>query len=152
MNAKSFLDKWAAVLGFAGGVLALILADPQSESYIVVVTIAVIFFLAWLYGVFVAQEAARQPPPPVMRPDPAALAPPPPLLQRAPAQDLAAFRAQEDQVLGSYGWVDKEARLVRIPIEEAMKLVAEKGLPVLSPAPSASPGGGLPERAGSKVP
>jgi hypothetical protein len=118
----------------------------KAGFYVVAITTAVIFFLAWLYGLFVAQEAARQPPPPVMRPDAAALAPPPPLLQTAPAQDLAAFRAQEDIILGSYGWVDKEAKLVRIPIEEAMRIVAEKGLPVLGPAPTPSPGGAVPGR------
>ena len=117
----------------------------RSGFYIVLVTTAVIFFLAWLYGVFAAQEAARQPPPPIMRPDAAALAPPPPLLQTAPAQDLVAFRAQEDRILGSYGWVDKEAGIVRIPIEEAMRIVAENGL-ALAPAPSPSPGRDVPGR------
>ena len=31
-------------------------------------------------------------------------------------------------MLDSYGWVDKDAGVVRIPIEEAMKLTVERGL------------------------
>jgi hypothetical protein len=38
-----------------------------------------------------------------------------------------------DQQLNSYGWVDREARIVRIPIREAIKIVAEeKLLPAVS--------------------
>ena len=32
-------------------------------------------------------------------------------------------------MLDSYGWVDKNAGVVRIPIDEAMKLTLERGLP-----------------------
>ena len=105
-----------------------------------VVTTAVVVVLLWrLYFVFVAQEASRQPPPPVMKVDPEAMTVPLPNLQAFPAQDLAAFRAREDSVLHSYGWVDKEAGVVRIPIEEAMRILAERGLPPPAPAPVETP-------------
>jgi len=55
--------------------------------------------------------------------------PPEPRLQTDPRQDLADMRAKEDYVLGSYGWVDKNAGVVRIPIDAAMKLTLERGLP-----------------------
>ena len=55
--------------------------------------------------------------------------PPEPRLQTDPRQDLADMRAKEDEVLGSYGWVDKNAGVVRIPIDAAMKLTLERGLP-----------------------
>jgi len=55
--------------------------------------------------------------------------PPEPRLQTNPRQDLRDLRSQEDQILGSYGWVDKNAGTVRIPIEQAMKLTLERGLP-----------------------
>lgn len=42
---------------------------------------------------------------------------------------LAEFRAQEDALLTSYGWVEKDRGLARIPIDEAMRIVAERGLP-----------------------
>ncbi len=55
--------------------------------------------------------------------------PPEPRLQTNPRQDLKDMRAQEDALLHSYGWVDKNAGVVRIPIDEAIKLTLERGLP-----------------------
>ena len=55
--------------------------------------------------------------------------PPEPRLQTNPREDLRTLRAKEDELLGSYGWVDKNAGVVRIPIEDAMKLTVERGLP-----------------------
>ena len=57
---------------------------------------------------------------------------------------LAEFRAQEDALLTSYGWVEKDAGIARMPIAEAMKVVAEHGLPKfpappVTPAPRATP-------------
>lgn len=94
---------------------------------ILLVTIAVVFFLYWLYFVFVRQEASRQPPPPVLKAQAGLLNPPPPRLQPSPLADLASFREQEDVILNGYGWVDKEKKIVRVPIEEAMRIMAERG-------------------------
>jgi hypothetical protein len=55
--------------------------------------------------------------------------PPEPRLQTDPRQDLADMRAKEDDTLTSYGWVDRNAGVVRIPIDQAMKLTLERGLP-----------------------
>ena len=55
--------------------------------------------------------------------------PPEPRLQTGPRQDLADLRAKEDDLLATYGWVDKNAGVVRIPIDAAMKLTLERGLP-----------------------
>ena len=59
--------------------------------------------------------------------------PPPPRLQVSPADDLRAMRQREAEVLESYGWVDRGKGVVRIPIERAMKLIAERGLPASQP-------------------
>ena len=41
---------------------------------------------------------------------------------------LAEVRAAESEKLSTYGWVDEEKGIVRIPIEEAMqKLIEEAG-------------------------
>ena len=48
--------------------------------------------------------------------------PPEPRLQTNPRQDLLDLRAGEDAVLNTYGWVDKTDGVVRIPIDEAMRL------------------------------
>jgi hypothetical protein len=113
-----------------------------------VVTTAVVVVILWrLYFVFVTQEAARQPPPPVMKIDPEAMSVPPPNLQAMPTQDLTAFRYREDRVLHSYGWVDKDAGIVRIPIDEAMRILAERGLPAVAPSPPAESPRPLPGKA-----
>lgn len=52
-----------------------------------------------------------------------------PMLQREPATDLAAFRKQEDAELEKLDWVDRNAGIARIPIQNAMKLITVQGLP-----------------------
>jgi hypothetical protein len=49
-------------------------------------------------------------------------------------QDVMDLHAREDLLLNNYSWVDQSRGKVRIPIERAMELVAQRGLPV---APSA---------------
>lgn len=46
-----------------------------------------------------------------------------------PREALKRLRDREDAALGRYGWVDREAGIVRIPIERAMDLLLERGLP-----------------------
>ena len=55
-----------------------------------------------------------------------------PRLQDQPAVDLAEFRDDEDRRLSSYGWVDQQQGIVRIPIERAIKVLAERGFPRLN--------------------
>jgi hypothetical protein len=55
---------------------------------------------------------------------------PEPRLQVAPEVDLAALRAREEAELNSYGWIDRKAGIVRIPIARAVELIAQRGLPV----------------------
>ena len=50
-----------------------------------------------------------------------------PALQADPSVELAEVRRREEALLGSYGWVDPENGVVRIPIERAMALLAERG-------------------------
>jgi hypothetical protein len=56
-------------------------------------------------------------------------APPQPRLQATPPIDLREMRAAEDQLLQHYSWVDRDKGVVRIPIERAMDILAERGLP-----------------------
>ena len=44
-----------------------------------------------------------------------------------PPADLARLRARQHALLSGYGWVDREANVARIPIEQAMRVVAEGG-------------------------
>jgi hypothetical protein len=93
------------------------------------VMIAVIFFaLRALFGYFNSRHPAG-----------AAAgrnsAPPEPRLQVDPAGDLARFRERENAVINSYGWVDRTAGVVRIPIGRAMDIMALRGLPAPQPGP-----------------
>jgi hypothetical protein len=52
-----------------------------------------------------------------------------PRLQRFPANEILEFRTTENAELNGYGWIDRNAGTVRIPISEAMRLTVERGLP-----------------------
>ena len=64
--------------------------------------------------------------------------PPAPRLQMREPLDLAAFKKEEAEILSTYGIVDREKGAFRIPIEEAMKLTVERGLPIAGD-PAATP-------------
>ncbi|WP_035638497.1 hypothetical protein [Bradyrhizobium sp. ORS 375] len=71
---------------------------------------------------------------------------PQPALQRSPSSDLAAFEKAQRAELTTYAWIDRDRNLARIPIEDAMRIVASRGDhgfdPVAPPdaAPSVTPG------------
>jgi hypothetical protein len=56
---------------------------------------------------------------------------------------MRRLREQEDAILTTYGWVDRQAGIARIPIDVAMTQVLEEGLPVRQPE-SAPPAAGTP--------
>jgi len=62
-----------------------------------------------------------------------------PMLQAHPHQDLVDYCTAQEERLDNYGWVDQSAGIVRIPVERAMELTLERGLPT-RPA-SEAPGG-----------
>ena len=53
-------------------------------------------------------------------------------------QDVADLHAREDLLLDNYSWADPARTKVRIPIERAMQLIAQRGLPV-APAIQTAP-------------
>jgi hypothetical protein len=77
--------------------------------------------------------------------------PPEPRLQQYPRDEVYTFRLNEEEKLHSYGYVNKEAGIVRIPIEEAMRLTVERGLPSRTedPAHPATPPGMMPTKSSS---
>jgi hypothetical protein len=56
--------------------------------------------------------------------------PPPPRLQATPFADIEQYQRSQHQILNSYGWVDRQQGIVRIPIDRAMQLLLQRGLPV----------------------
>ena len=53
----------------------------------------------------------------------------PPLLQAHPQTDLVEHTQAATAQLHSAGWVDKQGHIVHLPIEQAMQLLVERGLP-----------------------
>jgi hypothetical protein len=104
-----------AILGFGAGL------------FVVAVVVHLIIYA--LFGYFTRREGVRVPAEYPLAAAQERREPPEPRLQTNPRQDLADLRAKEDDLLGSYGWVDKNAGVVRIPIDAAMKLTLERGLP-----------------------
>ena len=92
-----------------------------------IVTIFVIWGLFdFLYSREDAKNAAN--PAALMMKDQHAL-PPEPRLQANPKVDLKDLRSDEEAILNSYGWVNPDKGIVRIPIDQAIDIVAQKGLP-----------------------
>jgi hypothetical protein len=55
--------------------------------------------------------------------------PPQPRLQADPAVDMKELLEWESERLNKYGWIDKETGTIQIPIERAIELTAQNGLP-----------------------
>lgn len=95
-------------------------------------------------GLMWALHAAFEAPPVKMDHEPTAMEmervlPPKPRLQVNQQLDLKQVREHEQQILHSYGWVRKESGTVRIPIDRAMDIIAERGLPATKPVAAAAP-------------
>lgn len=54
---------------------------------------------------------------------------PEPRLEQNEHLEIKDFRLAEEKTLNSYGWVDEQAGVARIPIERAMEIIAQRGLP-----------------------
>lgn len=52
-----------------------------------------------------------------------------PMLQVSSGQDLIELRAKEQAALTSYRWIDEKNGIVGIPVEQAITLLARRGLP-----------------------
>jgi hypothetical protein len=113
-------------------------ASYRAGLYILGVMFLVAVVLVPLYRMFVRAERGMQPErATVIREAPAA-SPFPKLVTDEPLA-LAQVRAQEEQLLGSYGWVEKDRAIARMPVAEAMRLVGERGALPTFPAASPSP-------------
>ena len=96
--------------------------------------------IVWLMmEVMRAGSVSRDPRPSPLAEANAPKEPPAPRLQSAPVDDMRALRAAEAAALQSYGWVDRDAAIARIPVDRAIDIVAERGLPSVAQAPAAPP-------------
>jgi hypothetical protein len=122
-------------------------ATYRAGLYILGTMFLVAALVVPVYRLLVREEKAAQETPAYVAPD--AVRPPeaayPRLVTSEPAA-LAAFRDKEQELLTSYGWVEKDRGIARMPVAEAMRIVGERGaLPTFpSPVPDAvaPPAGG----------
>jgi len=77
---------------------------------------------------------------------------PQPQLQSDPVADYNEYRLSAGEALNSYGWVDQKAGTVRIPIDRAIDLVAERGLPWKAPGTGPAPTAPNPNPAAGPMP
>ena len=126
-----------------------VLAVGGLGLFLIVLCVGSTLALVGLFRYFSAREASRQVPveTPVMQERGLIKQPE---LQVHEREDLKQIRAAEDQILGSYGWVDRDKGIVRLPIDRAIDLLAGKNLPHRQgPAPaSAAAGVSVPTESG----
>ena len=87
-----------------------------------------LFAIVFAGGLFGLLEWNRQP---IGRTslETAEIIPPQPRLEASPQGDRIAIEAQAKARLEGYAWTDRAAGRVRIPIQRAMKIVADQGWP-----------------------
>jgi hypothetical protein len=94
--------------------------------WLVISTVIVVVGLAGMYWLLIRESSERAD----TQRYPLAVSgrlPAEPRLQQFPRNELYEFRMKEEAELHSYGWVDKNAGTVHIPIEDAMRLMLQRG-------------------------
>jgi hypothetical protein len=111
-------------------------ANARTLAYfgagIFVVLALVLIAMKWLFFHFAATQPLGPPPTPF---ETVRALPPEPRLQVAPAQDWETYWQGQQDILNHYGWVNKQQGVVRLPIDQAMELLLQRGLPVRAQAP-----------------
>src|SRR3954468_22371404 len=95
---------------------------------LVVVTVVASLLMWWLLKGFEHYDEKRD-----VRLSPVELAhpqppPPGPLLQRDPVADMTEMRAREDRELNEAAWIDRQGGVVRLPLADAIDVVAARGV------------------------
>jgi hypothetical protein len=107
----------------------------------VVIILSYVFTIGIYRGLTHYWESARTPMMPSHVGMPATM-PPEPMLQGMPGhlsdpqQDWRDKLAADKKEISSYKWLDEENGIAEIPVEDAMKIIAEKGLPGIAAAPA----------------
>ena len=117
-------------------------ATFRAGLYILGIMFLTALLVVPMYRLLARSETAKQPAPAeVVKTEMSEPAQSFPKLVESEPRVLAEFHRGEDALLTSYGWIEKDKGVVRIPIEQAMRIVAERGLPKF---PAETPAGGKP--------
>jgi hypothetical protein len=105
-------------------------ADPRGllhwGGWLIAVLVVVFVSMAWLFGFYGKVQSLGKPASPF---EDARVLPPAPRLQVQPRAELHAYCEQQDKLLNTYGWADEHNGVVRIPVDRAMELTLQQGLP-----------------------
>lgn len=102
-----------------------------------IVIVFTFFAMKWTFNWLSAETPLGSPAAPFEAPNTRPL-PPSPRVQPNPHMDLASYCKQQVNTLNSYGWIDKQNGVVRIPVDRAMDLLLQQGFPS-RPASEISP-------------
>lgn len=122
-------------------------ATPDVASRVVIITVGgfLLFVAIAMCGIFIYLKAAA----PGALQHPSERPFPQPTLQKAPQQDLLQFETQQRAQLSGYGWTDRNQGLAKIPIEDAMRIIAARGEHAYDPIGGSPPVAPSPDQ-GSK--
>ena len=117
----------------------------QFAFWMAVVLVVTLFAMRWTLDFFNKMEPLGPP----MSPMASAIQrelPANPRLQAHPHSDLENYCSAQEQQVNTYGWVDQQSGIVRIPIDRAMDLTLQGGLPAraASEAPPSMPSVAIP--------
>lgn len=106
--------------------------------------------MMWMSRGLRSSMKGSDPPPPRLIEAQTQEPPPEPRLQTSPAEDMARMRAEENEALEGYAWIDEAAGIARVPITRAMEILASGPRPASAPEappeaqPEAEPADGEP--------
>lgn len=102
---------------------------------LLVVTTAAALAMAVMWDVLDARIAGMQPPPsPLVQTD---VEPPEPRLETTPREVRTRIDALRTLQASTYTWLDRDGGVARIPVERAMEILVERGLPYSGEAEAA---------------
>ena len=124
--------------------------DVQPRTiYVYLAVLALSVVLSYVVCVFILRITTKMaadsdtPPPPVRQEMKNFLTmPPEPRLQGVPGHgtdpqyDLRVKIEEDTEANQKAGWIDQNSGIAQIPVEDAMKIIAEKGLPAASTPPA----------------
>jgi hypothetical protein len=105
----------------------------QFGFWLAVIIVVVLFAMKWTFLYF-ARTQELGPPRSPLATENARILPPNPRLQAHPRADLENYCQAEQHEINSYGWVDQQDGIARIPVDRAMDLVLKRGLPARTPS------------------
>ena len=115
-------------------------------SFLVYLAMVLVFTLLVSWGLFRYFSAEQVNPAPASPFAGTRQLPSGPQLQVNPRQDYLKFHEDQEQSLESYAWENRAAGTVRVPIDRAMELLLQKGIPVAGETSNAAAGQARTER------